>query len=87
MENKGIFNILTWLLGNSKDKTNNNTDNLTDLSLLKKGTPIDNPINVPSKNSAILAPLPPLNEKMLKTMTEHDLFVKRVYKNNQPPTV
>ena len=83
MENKGIFDVLGWLFkgtNNNLTATKDNSENKT--GVLEDKVSIKNADNSAKNNATILAPLPPLNEKMLKTMSSHQLFVERVYKKH-----
>ncbi len=78
MDKFGIFNLINSLITQYKSKPegSSNMDNPPTLS--KKDT-------VPTENRTIV-PYAPLKEGMLKTMSSHDEFVKRVLNNSKPKT-
>ena len=76
MEKFGIFNILSSLLGADKAPTDKNSpENVGDTASSSKSD------NAPSAEKR--ATFAPLQNSMLKTMRNHDEFVKRVQEKNK----
>jgi hypothetical protein len=93
MDKFGIFNLLGSLLNqnstqnqqNVGNSNNQKTDLLSSLSSLFSNKLAENSTTTPETKKEvrpIFSSPPPLQYKMIHTMTSHDEFVKRVKKNN-----
>ena len=93
MDKFGIFNLLSTLLNqnsaqnqqNVGNSNNQKTDFLSSLSSIFSNKATEKPATsqeTKKEDKPIFSSQPPLQSKMIYTMTSHDEFVKRVKKNN-----